>query len=66
VLFTWASELGLGVLEAMGITPHSKKNWSDLSARFGRALTLRPDEVDAPTPEPTPTRRRQTTVRRKG
>lgn len=53
VLYTWASELGLGVLEAMGITPHSKRSWSDLSARFGRALTLRPDEVDAPAPATT-------------
>lgn len=58
VLFTWASELGLGVLEAMGITPHTKKSWSDLSARFGRALTLRPEEVDGPAPRPTSARRR--------
>jgi AcrR family transcriptional regulator len=47
VLYTWAGEVGLGVLEAIGITPHSKKNWADMAARFGRALTLSPDEVDA-------------------
>jgi len=52
VLYTWAGEVGLGVLEAMGITPHSKKNWADMAARFGRSLTLTPEEVDA---APTPT-----------
>jgi TetR/AcrR family acrAB operon transcriptional repressor len=42
VLFTWAAEVGLGVLEAVGISPKSKKSWADMSARFGRSLTLPP------------------------
>jgi len=42
VLFTWAAEVGLGVLEALGITPRSKKSWADMSARFGRSLNLPP------------------------
>jgi AcrR family transcriptional regulator len=42
VLFTWAAEVGLGVLEAVGISPKSKKSWADMSTRFGRSLTLPP------------------------
>ncbi len=42
VLFTWATEVGLGVLEAVGIEPRSKKSWADMAARFGRSLTLPP------------------------
>ncbi len=42
VLFTWAAEVGLGVLEAVGIEPRSKKSWADMAARFGRSLTLPP------------------------
>lgn len=42
VLFTWAAEVGLGVLEALGIEPRSKKSWADMSARFGQSLTLPP------------------------
>lgn len=46
VLHTWAVEVGLGVLEAFGIEPNSKKSWGDLAARFGRSLLLAPSEVD--------------------
>lgn len=53
VMVTWAIELGLGVLEAFGIEPHSRRSWGDLSARFGRSLLLPPDE-----PKPTSRRRR--------
>ena len=42
VLFTWAAEVGLGVLEALGIEPQAKKSWADMAARFGRSLTLPP------------------------
>ena len=42
VLFTWAAEVGLGVLEALGIEPKAKKNWADMAARFGRSLMLPP------------------------
>ena len=40
VLFTWAAEVGLGVLESIGIEPRSKRTWADMYARFGRSLTL--------------------------
>jgi TetR/AcrR family acrAB operon transcriptional repressor len=49
VLHTWAVEVGLGVLEALGIEPNSKKSWGDLAARFGRSLNLTPAEVDGTT-----------------
>lgn len=47
VLYTWAVEVGLGVLEAFGIEPRSKKSWGDLAARFGQSLLLAPSEVGA-------------------
>ena len=40
VLYTWAAEVGLGVLEAVGIQPKSRRGWSDVSERFGRSLML--------------------------
>ncbi len=43
VLYTWAAEVGLGVLEAVGIEPRTKRGWADMAARFGRALTLPPE-----------------------
>lgn len=43
VLYTWAAEVGLGVLEAIGIEPRTKKGWADMAARFGRSLTLPPE-----------------------
>jgi AcrR family transcriptional regulator len=46
VLYTWAAEVGLGVLEAVGIQPKSRRGWSDISERFGRSLML-PDSRDA-------------------
>jgi TetR/AcrR family acrAB operon transcriptional repressor len=33
VLYTWAAEIGLGVLEAIGIEPTSPEAWADMSAR---------------------------------
>lgn len=42
VLFTWAAEVGLGILESLDITPRSKKSWADMAARFGRSLALPP------------------------
>ena len=44
VLYTWAAEVGLGVLEAVGIEPRTKKGWADMGARFGRSLTLPPEQ----------------------
>jgi AcrR family transcriptional regulator len=40
VIFTWAVEVGLGVLEGIGIEPRSRKAWGDMANRFGRALQL--------------------------
>ena len=42
VLYTWAAEVGLGVLEALGIEPRRRRSWADMAARFGEALTLPP------------------------
>ncbi len=44
VLYTWAAELGLGVLEAIGIEPKSRKGWADAHNRFARSLQLPPDD----------------------
>ena len=43
VVYTWAAEVGLGVLEAIGIEPKSATGWADVHNRFGRALQLPPD-----------------------
>ncbi len=55
VMVTWAIEVGLGVLEAFGIEPTSRRTWGDMSARFGRSLLLPPDE-DSPPPRRRPAR----------
>jgi len=44
VLYTWAVELGLGVLEAVGIEPKSRKGWADVHNRMARAMRLPPDD----------------------
>jgi hypothetical protein len=38
VIYTWAVEVGLGVLEGMGIQPKSRKAWADMTNRFARSL----------------------------
>ena len=43
LLFTWAVELGLGVLECLGIEPTSTQGWADMHNRFARSLQLPPD-----------------------
>jgi AcrR family transcriptional regulator len=40
VLYSWAAELGLGVLEAVGIEPKSRRGWAEVSERFARSLML--------------------------
>jgi AcrR family transcriptional regulator len=40
VLHTWAVEVGLGVLEAVGIEPTSPDAWADTQRRFGVSLRL--------------------------
>jgi TetR/AcrR family acrAB operon transcriptional repressor len=57
VLFTWAAELGLGVLEGVGIEPRSKKAWADAFDRFVRSLQL-PSDQFAPSDAPRPSRKR--------
>jgi TetR/AcrR family acrAB operon transcriptional repressor len=44
VLYTWAVECGLGVLEGMGLEPPSAKAWSDMHNRSARSWQL-PSEV---------------------
>jgi AcrR family transcriptional regulator len=44
VLQTWATELGLGVLEGLGIEPKSRKGWADVQNRLARSLQLSPDD----------------------
>jgi AcrR family transcriptional regulator len=43
VLSIWALELGLGVLEGIGIEPRSTSAWADVQNRFARSLKLPPD-----------------------
>ena len=38
VLHTWALELGLGVLEAMGIEPESTDQWAEVTRRTAEAV----------------------------
>ena len=45
VLYTWAAEVGLGVLEAFGIEPTSEKAWGDMAGRVGLAMTLPPEAL---------------------
>jgi TetR/AcrR family acrAB operon transcriptional repressor len=47
VLYMWATEVGLGVLEAVGIEPKSRKGWADIAGRFGRGLMLPPEAPTA-------------------
>lgn len=50
VLGTWALELGLGVLEGMGIEPRSRKAWADITNRMARSFQLPPDGEDRKRP----------------
>lgn len=57
VLATWALELGLGVLEGVGIEPRSRKAWADVQNRIARSFQLPPDAVERKAP---PKRRART------
>ena len=48
VLSTWALEVGLGVMEAVGIEPRSSKAWSDIQNRLARSFQLPPDTTPLP------------------
>ena len=54
LLYVWAAELGLGVLESMGIEPRTNKGWTDIQNRLARSWRLAPDVKR----EPPPLRRR--------
>jgi AcrR family transcriptional regulator len=56
-VYFWAVELGLGVLEAVGIEPRSPKGWADVHNRAARGMQLPPD----PEARPAPARRRART-----
>ena len=43
VLSIWAVELGLGVLEGIGIEPRSTSAWADVQNRLARSLKLPPE-----------------------
>ena len=58
VLATWALELGLGVLESVGLEPRSAKGWSDIHNRMARGLQLAPDRAERkPSRRPAASRR---------
>jgi TetR/AcrR family acrAB operon transcriptional repressor len=59
VLCTWAIELGLGVLESMGIEPSSPDAWGDVHNRLARSLQLPPDGRGLGPTKKTPPRRRR-------
>ena len=44
VIYTWAVELGLGVLEAVGIEPKSRDGWAGIHNRMARGMQLPPDD----------------------
>jgi AcrR family transcriptional regulator len=50
VVYTWAVEVGLGVLEAVGIEPKSRKGWADIHNRMARGLQLPPDDRERKPP----------------
>jgi AcrR family transcriptional regulator len=60
LLYTWAVELGLGVLEGIGIEPRSRKGWADVQNRLARSLQLPP----AGPPSGGRSRRRRSRTRR--
>jgi AcrR family transcriptional regulator len=43
VLYTWASELGLGMLEAFGMGPLDPNQWADIQNRVARSFRLPKD-----------------------
>jgi AcrR family transcriptional regulator len=45
LLYLWAAEVGLGILESMGLEPSSPSGWADMQNRFARSLQLPPDEA---------------------
>lgn len=48
VVYTWAAEVGLGVLEAVGIEPKSRRGWADVQNRLARSLRLPAEGNEGP------------------
>jgi AcrR family transcriptional regulator len=48
LLYTWAAELGLGVLESFGIEPASTEGWAEVQNRLARSLKLPPEDPPPP------------------
>jgi AcrR family transcriptional regulator len=48
LLYTWAAELGLGVLESFGIQPASPTGWAEVQNRLARSLKLPPEDEPPP------------------
>lgn len=57
VLYTWAVELGLGVLEAFDMAPASPAAWADVQARLARSLLREPAAPAQPEARPRKRRR---------
>jgi AcrR family transcriptional regulator len=47
-LYTWAAELGLGMLEAFGMEPLDPEPWADMQNRVGRSFRLPKDTGSPP------------------
>jgi TetR/AcrR family transcriptional regulator, cholesterol catabolism regulator len=48
VLYTWAAELGLGMLEAFGMEPLDPEGWADIQNRVARSFRLPKDTGSGP------------------
>ncbi len=48
VLYTWALELGLGMLEAFDMEPRSSEQWAAIQRRLARSLSLPRDDGPEP------------------
>jgi AcrR family transcriptional regulator len=58
VTLLWSADLGLAVLEALGVEPPDAKTWSELMRRLLMSLEAPDAHPGAPTPRPTPRRKR--------
>jgi len=51
VLYTWAAELGLGMLEAFGMPPVSGEAWADVQNRVARSFRLPREDLGSEKPK---------------
>jgi AcrR family transcriptional regulator len=59
VLMIWSADLGLAVLDAMGVDLPEPREWAKLMRRMLTALEAPDAEPGAPTPRPTPSSKRR-------